>query len=83
MITAAIILFLLSIPSSLLSDFDAPAPDFMFDWTDTLNQYFAVIRYILPLRELIPLFICVFAIIAIRIAIAVVKLIFGKVVPVW
>ena len=83
MITAAIIEFLLSIPSTLLSGFDAPAPDFMFDWSGSLNQYFAVIRYVLPLRELVPLFICIFAVIALRIFIAVVKLIFGKVLPVW
>ena len=58
-------------------------PEFYFGWVQDLDPYFACLRYIIPMQALIPLFLAVFSITIIRIIIALIKLIFGKVVPIW
>lgn len=88
MIIKGIITAILSIffaPASLLSNFIdmAKAPRFYFTWLSDVVPYFECLRYIIPLEELIPLFIAILGLLFIRIAIAIIKLLFGKIVPLW
>ena len=59
------------------------APKFYFRWIVDIFPYFECLRYIIPLEELIPLFIAILAVLLIRIIIALMRLFFGKVIPIW
>lgn len=88
MILKGILVGIMSIflgPFSLLTNlFDMTRhPRFYFEWMSDVQPYFECLRYIIPLEELIPLFIAIIALLVIRIGIALIKLLFGKVVPIW
>ena len=88
MIIKAIITAILSIflgPLSFLTNFIdmAKAPRFYFTWMSDVLPYFECIRYIIPLEELIPLFVAILGVTFIRIAIAAIRLLFGKIIPIW
>lgn len=88
MIIKGIITAIMSIflgPLSFLTNFIdmAKAPKFYFTWMTDVLPYFECIRYIIPLEELIPLFIAILGVLLIRITIALLRLLFGKVIPIW
>lgn len=85
MIIFGILKLLISLPASLLSDFTtiAEAPSFYFQWVSDVQPYFEVARYIIPLEQLIPLFLAIIAIIVIRVVIALIRMFFGKIIPLW
>ena len=88
MILKAIIKVLLSLffaPSTLVSSFVdmSRPPSFSFTWVDDVLPYFECIRYIIPLDQLAPLFVCIIAILVVRIVVAVIRLFVGKIIPVW
>lgn len=88
MIIKGIITAILSIffsPVSLLTNFIdmAKAPSFYFVWVTDVLPYFECLRYIIPLEELIPLFVAIIGVTVIRIAIALIKMFFGKIIPIW
>lgn len=88
MIIKGIITALLSIilgPLSFLTNFldMVKAPSFYFTWVTDLLPYFECLRYIIPLEELIPLFVAIIGLTVIRIVIALIRLVFGKVIPIW
>lgn len=88
MIIKNIVSTLLSIvlgPFSILTDFFAllEAPKFYFTWVKDVFPYFECLRYIIPLEELIPLFIAIIGILVIRVVIALIRMLFGKVIPIW
>lgn len=88
MIIKGIITAILSLvlgPLSLLTNFIdmAKAPKFYFEWVSDVLPYFECLRYIIPLEELIPLFVAILGVTVIRIALALIRLFFGKVIPIW
>lgn len=58
-------------------------PRMYFTWVADVMPYFECMRYILPLEQLIPLFMAIIAITLIRIVIALIRVIFGKIIPIW
>ena len=58
-------------------------PSFYFDWVDDVEPYFECLRYIIPMEGLIPLFVAIISITGVRVVIALIKMIFGKIVPIW
>ena len=88
MIIKGIITAILSIfygPLSILTNFVdmAKAPSFYFGWVTDVFPYFECLRYIIPLEELIPLFVAIIGVTVIRIAVALIKMFFGKIIPIW
>ena len=88
MIIKGIITAILSLvlgPLSLLTNFIdmARAPSFYFEWVTDVLPYFECLRYVIPLEELIPLFVAILGVTIIRIALALIRLFFGKVIPIW
>lgn len=88
MIIKGIITAILSLvlgPLSFLTNFIdmAKAPKFYFEWVSDVLPYFECLRYIIPLEELIPLFVAIIGVTVIRIVLALIRLFFGKVVPIW
>ena len=59
------------------------APRFYFEWVSDIVPYFECIRYIIPLEQLIPLFIAIIGVTVIRICIALIHIVFGKIIPLW
>lgn len=82
-ITAALSIFLG--PLSFLTNFldMAKAPRFYFTWVTDVLPYFECLRYIIPLEELIPLFVAIIGLTIIRVVIALIRVIFGKIIPIW
>ena len=72
-------------PFSFLTDFFGmlKAPKFYFTWIKDVFPYFECLRYIIPLEELIPLFLCIIGLIVIRVVISLIRMLFGKVIPIW
>ena len=88
MILKGILELLISLYASMFSGitdfFDMlQAPSFYFGWLSDVLPVFACIRYIIPLVQLIPLFVAIIAILVIRIVIALLHVIFGKLIPIW
>lgn len=88
MILKGIIIGILSIvlgPLSFLTNFldMAKAPQFYFTWVSDILPYFECLRYIIPLEELIPLFVAIIGLTVIRVVIALIRIIFGKIIPIW
>lgn len=88
MIIKGIITGILSIflgPLSFLTNFldMAKAPRFYFTWVSDVLPYFECLRYIIPLEELIPLFVAIIGLTVIRVVIALIRVIFGKIIPIW
>lgn len=59
------------------------APQFYFQWVTDIKPYFDCIRYIIPLDQLVPLFIAIMGVTLVRITIALIHLVFGKLFPIW
>lgn len=88
MILKGIITGIMSIflgPLSFLTNFldMAKAPRFYFTWVSDILPYFECLRYIIPLEELIPLFVAIIGLTVIRVVIALIRIIFGKIIPIW
>ena len=88
MILKGIITAIMSIvlgPLSFLTNFldMAKAPRFYFTWVSDILPYFECLRYIIPLEELIPLFVAIIGLTVIRVVIALIRIFFGKIIPIW
>lgn len=72
-------------PISLLPGFIEMSthPRMYFTWMADVFPYFECLRYVLPLEQLIPLFVALIGVTLLRIIIALIRVFFGKIIPIW